>query len=95
MKVRISQPQPTQLPLLPVSNLDTVKAFFKNSLTIFMARLTMFLGFITGVIGSLDLSPLATFDYTTDFKPKQLIGMAVGIVIGGVIFELSRRRTLA
>lgn len=78
----------------PQSLWDRVKSLFRYSLTIFMARLTMFGGLVTGMVGSMDLSPLATFDWTTDFNRKQLIGLAAGIIIGGLVFEISRRRSL-
>lgn len=78
----------------PQSYWDKCKSLFKYSLTIFLARITAISGFITGVVGSLDLSPLATFDYSTDFKPRQIIGLGAGILIGGVVFELARRRSL-
>lgn len=87
------KPQPLPLPSKPTT-WESTKAFFKFSVTILLARITAISGFITGVVGGMDWSPLATFDWSTDFKPRQLIGMGIGIAMGGIVFEMARRRSL-
>lgn len=71
---------------------DQVKAWFKYSETIFLARLATLGGFITALVGSLDLSPLSTVDYSTLFTKRQVIGIGAGILISGIVAEIARRR---
>lgn len=72
---------------------DTIKAWFKYSESIFLARAVVVIGFVTTTIGSLDLSPFWTlFTTGTEFSAKQLFWMGLGVVGAGVSFELARRR---
>jgi hypothetical protein len=69
-----------------------VKAWFRNSLTIFWARLQWFVGIAgTGLIAAFsdyDFTQLTSMDAKTAFK------MLAVIAVSGVLTELARRRTL-
>lgn len=81
------KPQPSK------SYLDSCKAFFKYSESIFLARIFAFGGLITSLVGAMDFSPLwSLFSTGTDFTPKQLLFVGVSIVGMGVSFEMARRR---
>jgi hypothetical protein len=67
--------------------------WFRNSETILVARLISLGGLITTFVGSLDLSPIwDLFKSGTDFTPKQLFWMGIGILGAGVAVEFARRR---
>lgn len=70
---------------------DTVSGWFKDSATILVARTVTAGGFITGVMGSLNWSPLLGL---TEFKQAQVIGMAAVVLLIGISTEVARRRTL-
>jgi hypothetical protein len=59
---------------------ERIKAWFKDSETIFWARLQMFVGAVWTVLVSIDLAPL--------LDPKWL---TVWLVVSGVVTELARR----
>lgn len=69
-----------------------VKAWFKNSETIFLSRLTAFVGFVTAVVGGMDWSPLSSLDLSTGFNKSQIISLGITMLIQGVVLELARRR---
>lgn len=74
---------------------ESIKAWFKNSWTIFLARMTMLTGVITGVIGAMDLSPLwSTLQTGTYLSKDNLIAMGIGFLLQGIAFEFARRRNL-
>ena len=62
---------------------DKIKAFFKNSMTIFWARVQVLLAVVWGVLSTVDLSPILPSKW-----------LPVWLVISGVVTELARRRTL-
>lgn len=70
---------------------DKVKKFFKDSTTIFWARVQTVVGFAIAVAGSVDWTTISTLDWTT---PKQTVWIGVGILANGIITEVLRRRTL-
>lgn len=70
---------------------DNIKAWFKHSETILAARMLAILGVITATFGAIDWTPFMTFDWT-DFSWKQLIGLGVSCLVGGVLLEYARRR---
>jgi hypothetical protein len=59
---------------------EKVKAWFKDSETIFWARLQMFVGAVWTVLVQADLAPL--------LEPKYL---TIWLVVSGVITEVARR----
>ena len=71
---------------------DRVKAFFKDSLTIFWARVQWFVGIMSaGLIAAFsgyDFTSLTTMDAKATFK------MLCAVAVAGVLTELARRRTL-
>ena len=74
---------------------DMVKSMFRNSATIFIARTTATLGFVTTTVGAFDWSPLwAVFTTGTSFNRNQLIMIGVGVVGLGITTEIARRRSL-
>lgn len=74
---------------------EEVKAFFKYSETIFLARLTAFGGLVTAVVGQVDWSPVFNLLGTsTGFDTKQTTWLGVGIFFKGIIDELARRRNM-
>lgn len=84
----------TSLTVLATESIwDKIKAFFKRSESIFLARMAVVFGFATSVMGAMDLSPVwALFSTGTDFTSKQLMYLGVSVVGTGVMFELARRR---
>lgn len=72
---------------------ESLKAFFKYSETIFLARLTAFSGLVTAVMGSVDWSPVFNgLGMDTGFSWKQTTWLGIGIFFKGIIDELARRR---
>lgn len=75
---------------------EEVKAFFKYSETIFLARITAFTGLVTATIGSVDWSPVFSgLGVDTGFSWKQTTWLGIGIFVKGIIDELARRRNMA
>ncbi len=71
---------------------DRVKAFFKDSLTIFWARVQWFGGILSaGLIvafSGYDFMQLTSMDAKAAFK------MLAAVALAGVLTEIARRRTL-
>jgi hypothetical protein len=94
-KVVEVQPNPTEYKELEGIEYvwDRVKAWFKRSETILIARGTAFLGFITAAFAAIDWSPLFTFFGTnTGFDKRQVIALGVMAVVQGIGIEVARRR---
>lgn len=70
---------------------DNVKAWFKKSETIFLARLEIFTGFIVGVIGAVDWIGFANSDIL-GLSKNQLLLLSAMFILKGIIAEYSRRR---
>jgi hypothetical protein len=71
---------------------DKAKAFFKDSLTIFWARVQWFGGILSaGLIvafSGYDFTQLTSMDLKAAFK------MLAAVAVAGVLTEIARRRTL-
>lgn len=68
-----------------------VLGFFRYSHSILVARLTVVIGFLTVVIGSLDWSPLLSLDIDTGFSKNQVIWIGIVTFVKGVLDEIARR----
>jgi len=78
---------------VPVSTWwDEVKAFFKYSETILLARLTAITGLVTTAVGYMDWSPLLGLDLNTGFSKAQVMWTGGIVFIKGIIDEIARRR---
>ena len=72
---------------------EEVKAFFKYSETIFIARLQSLIGLFTAVIGIVDWSPVFNLlGVDTGFSYKQVTWLGLGLFFKGIVDELARRR---
>jgi len=72
---------------------EEVKAFFKYSETIFIARLQSFIGLIVATVGAVDWSPVFNLlGMDTGFSYKQTIWLGIGLFFKGIVDELARRR---
>lgn len=72
---------------------DDVKAFFKYSETVFVARLTMLTGFITTALGAVDWSPLYSLIGTDPgFTKNQVMWLGITTFGKGLLDEYLRRR---
>lgn len=67
---------------------EKVKAFFKDSETIFLARLQVLLGVLLAVVPT--LNPVAWLDST--LTPAQRWVTATWAIVAGVLTEYARRR---
>ena len=79
------------LPPPPQTPWEHVKAFFKYSHAIFLARLTFLVGFALAVIGSLDWSPLLSLDIDTGFSKNQVVWLGIVTIFKGILDEVARR----
>lgn len=64
-----------------------VKAFFKYSETILLARAQILFGFVIAGVSNIDWTALSDF---TSYK--QSMWLAIGLVINGMLTEYARRR---
>ncbi len=81
-----------RVPETPKTAWEHVKAFFKYSETILLARIELVTGFITGVIGLMDWSPLMSMDLSVGFTKDQVLSLAGMMIVKGVLAEYLRRR---
>ena len=70
-----------------------VKAWFKNSLTIFAARALVLLGVVYGGLEAVDWNQMIALNFADGISKTEALEMAKLIGIG-VMFELTRRRSL-
>ncbi len=71
---------------------DRFWAFFKNSGTILMSRLTAIVGFVVAVLGSLDWNSIANYIANPmGITNTQLAWMGIFFVVQGISAELVRR----
>jgi len=71
---------------------DKIKAWFKHSETIFLARLEAFSGLIIAAVSSLDWSPLLNLGVDTGASIKQGIYLGSIMFVKGLVTEWVRRR---
>lgn len=74
------------------STWDSIKAWFSNSETIFLARMEVVVGFLTAVIGGLDWTPLMSMDFSNAVSNKQMLILGATIIVKGILSEIARRR---
>lgn len=70
---------------------NRIKTFFKDSETIFFARLQMLIGFAAGAAGAMDWGPLVGLASGGGFDKGQLISLAVVLFVQGAATEYLRR----
>lgn len=73
------------------SIVNSVKGWFNNAWSIFLARLEIFTGFVLGVVAAIDWSNLASIDFDAGFSNNQITWIAIGLVIKGIVSEIGRR----
>lgn len=72
---------------------EEVKAFFKYSETILIARAQALVGLLMSVVGLVDWSPVFNLlGVDTGFSWKQTFWLGFGLFFKGIIDELARRR---
>jgi hypothetical protein len=71
---------------------DKAKAFFKNSLTIFWARIQ----YVGGILAAGLVAAFSGYDFTqlTSMDAKAAFKMLCAVAVAGVLTEIARRRTL-
>ena len=67
------------------------KAWFNYSWSIFLARLEVLTGILTGVIGGLDWTALTQLDWSQGIKSTGTMIVAALLVIKGIVSEIGRR----
>jgi hypothetical protein len=72
---------------------EEVKAFFKYSETILIARVQSLVGLIVAVVGAVDWSPVFNLlGLDTGFSYRQTMWLGIGLFFKGIVDELARRR---
>ena len=71
---------------------NRIKIFFRDSETIFLARLQMLVGFVVAAATAMDWGPLIGMASGGGFDKDQLISLAVILFVQGVAIEYMRRR---
>lgn len=69
-----------------------IKAWFKHSETLFLARAELITGFVIASVSAMDWSPLLSLGVDTGFTWKQGVTIGSISVVKGLITELARRR---
>lgn len=71
---------------------DTIKAWFKHSLTIVWARIQ----YIGGILAAGLVAAFSGYDFTqlTSLDGKAAFKMLCAVAIAGILTEIARRRTL-
>ena len=72
--------------------LPRIKAFFKNSLTLFWARFQ----YVVGIIGAGLIATFSNYDFSqlASMDAKDAFKLLMWAVVAGVVTEACRRRTL-
>ena len=68
-----------------------IKAWFNYSWSVFIARLEVLSGILTGVLGGLDWSALVQLDWSQGIKSTGTMIVAALLVIKGIVSEVGRR----
>ena len=71
---------------------DKIKAFFRDSLTIFWARVQWFVG----IAGAGLIAAFSNYDFTqlTSMDAKTAFKILAVVALSGIVTEICRRRTL-
>ncbi len=72
----------------------SIKAFFKHSTTILVARITALTGLVTAAAGLMNWGPLLGLNLDTGLSRNQVFWIGGVTFVQGLITELARRRTL-
>lgn len=70
---------------------DDLKAWFKHSWSIFIARLEVLAGILTGALTAIDWSALANLDFSDGIKNTNTLIVAALLIVKGVVSEIGRR----
>jgi hypothetical protein len=70
---------------------NSFKAWFKHSWSIFIARLEVLAGVLTGALGALDWSAIANLDWTQGVKNTGTLIVAGLLIVKGIVSEIGRR----
>jgi hypothetical protein len=73
------------------SIVNSVKAFFIRSWSIFIARLEVLTGILVGAVGGLDWTALMNLDFKDAISSKNSLIIAGIIVVKGIVSEIGRR----
>lgn len=75
-----------------IATWDTIKAWFKHSMTILWARLQ----YVVGVVGAGLIAAFSGYDFTqlASMDARSAFKMLAFAALAGVITELCRRRTI-
>ena len=68
-----------------------IKAWFKNSWSILIARLEVLTGFLIGVFGAIDWAALTTLDFKDGIANMNTAIVASLFIIKGIVSEMGRR----
>lgn len=71
---------------------DSVKAWFKRSETVFLARAEAFTGMAIAGISAMDWSPLLTLGVDAGMSLKQGVTLGSIMFVKGIVTEWARRR---
>jgi hypothetical protein len=70
---------------------DDVKAWFKRSWSIFIARMEVVAGILLGVLTAIDWTALTTLDFKNGIANTETLIVAGILIVKGLISELGRR----
>lgn len=71
---------------------DNIKAWFKRSETILIARLEILVGFMLAAVQGMDWSALMSLDFTNSVSSKEFLSIGGLVIAKGLISEWARRR---
>lgn len=71
---------------------DNIKAWFKRSEVVFLARLEAVTGFIIAAVSAMDWSPLLNLGVDAGMSLKQGVVLGSIMFVKGVVTEWARRR---
>jgi len=74
------------------NTINATKSWFKNSETIFLARLESTFGFVLGGVAGIDWNALLSLDLSNLVKDTKVLYTAVALFIHGLVLEAMRRR---
>lgn len=74
-----------------LSTWESIKAWFKHSWTILIARLEVLTGILTGAVAGIDWTALSSLDWSQGIKSTNAMFVAGFFLIKGIISEIARR----